>query len=681
MELDAFVERLIGVKVMPSGVAAQCPAHHDQHASLSVNAGEHGGIVVKCHAGCTTEAVVSSLGLTLGDLMGAPHVVETYQYVTAQGQHVYAVERWANPKTFRCVPNLPPPGQRVLYNWPAVAWAIANGQTVYIVEGERDVNTLAAAGVIATTNVGGAGKWLAHYADALIGAHLVVVADNDAPGRAHARAVAGAVKLAAASVGLMHTPIGKDVTDLLSAGYGLDRLAPLPELDEVGSYRADRIRTRSVNWGWAGYVPLGKLSMVEGDPGDGKSLLTIDLASRWSTGTTMPDGSNGAGPWPVILVSAEDDMDDTIVPRLIASGARLDHVHLITHGLTPDEPFDLINGVASLRALVMATGAKVIMLDPLAAFLGDGTDSHNDHSVRRALQPLKTLAEQTGAAVLVVRHLNKGAAGTKAIYRSSGSIGFVGAARAAFIVAQDPNDPAMRIMACTKTNLARKPPSLRYEITSTDEGVPFVRWKGPAELSAQMILDGPGRPESEAAEEARSKSKEREYAGRFLLDTLANGPLAWKEILEIGKEDGQRARTLERARADVGLVKIIGPEGPASTKWTLPDFVEEFRPLDQVSGSPQALTLSASFRENGALALRPQFAEKEAERGGDTPLGQTINEPMSTVDIDEDQRERDLLAADLVCTVCSTYEGVARFGHPWWTIRCKSHNPMFYGGG
>jgi len=673
VELDDFTTRLIGVRHMPSGIAAQCPAHHDQHASLSVNAGEHGGVVVKCHAGCTAESIVGALGLGLSDLMGKPYVVETYQYVTAEGVHAYLVERWTNPKTFRCVPSLPVPAARVLYNLPAVLWAVGAGQVVYVVEGERDVNTLAGRGVVATTNVGGAGKWLTHYSDWLTGGHLVIVADNDAPGRDHARAVAAAVKPVAASVALVHAPVGKDVTDFLSAGYDLDRLAPLPDLDDVGSYRADRIRVKGVNWGWGGYVPLGKLSMIEGDPGDGKSLLTIDLAARWSTGATLPDGSNGAGPWPVILVSAEDDMDDTIVPRLMAAGARLDYVHLITHGASPDLPFDLVTGVPALRALAMATGARAIMLDPLSAFLGDGTDSHNDHSVRRALQPLKSLAESTGAAVLVVRHLNKGGQGTKALYRSSGSIGFVGAARASFIVAPDPNDPAMRILACTKTNLARKPSSLRYEITTTEAGIPYVRWKGAAELSAQMVLDGPDRPQSEAQEETRSKKRQRDYAGQFLLNLLADGPKDWKTIVEAGKEDGFSARTLERARADVGLIKESGDRGQSTTCWRSPALLASSSETDSPSHS-------AIPPKNEALVLGPQKLAEWRNGSPNEPIRQTIDPVSEPAEIDDGDREAAMFLKDLVCDVCQSEINVSRYGHPWWVIRCEAHDPFDYEG-
>src|SRR4029079_3946864 len=157
---------------------------------------------------------------------------------------------------------------------------------------------------------------------------VVVYGDNDPPGRAHARAVAASVRPYAASVSLVVPRHGKDVSDLLDAGDSLDDVDPLSDQEEVAAYVAANVRTRRVEWAWGGYVPLGKLSLIEGDPGDGKSVLTVDLAARWSSGAPMPDGTVHDGPWPVFMVSAEDDMEDTIVPRLIAAGARLDYVTL-----------------------------------------------------------------------------------------------------------------------------------------------------------------------------------------------------------------------------------------------------------------------------------------------------------------------------------------------------------------
>lgn len=658
MDVDEVCARLENVKVLPSGRSARCPAHADRISSLMVNTGRDGGVVMKCHAGCPIEAVVGAIGLTMADLMGRPRHVATYQYIALDGRVLYEVHRWANPKTFRCVPGLPRPAERILYQLSAVEFARATGTPLYIPEGEKDVDRLISLGIPATCNVGGAGAWLPHYGESLAGCHLVVVADNNVPGRAHARFVAAACGPHAASVSLVVPRHGTDVSDLLDAGYGLDALDPLSTAEETVSYRASAVKTRPVRWGWQGYLPAGKLSIVEGDPGDGKSILTVDLAARWSTGAPMPDGSNGFGPYPVILVSAEDDMADTIVPRLIAAGADLANVELFTHGVTPDDPFEFATCLSLVEQRAMAIGAGWIMFDPMSAFLSERTDSHNDASVRRALQPLKGLAERTGAGVTVVRHLNKGS-GLKAIYRGGGSIGFTGAARCTFVVAPLAEDPDLRGFACVKSNLARKPPALKYAIQVTPEGVPYLQWRGPLNLDAQSILDGPMK-ESYTSEENASKRLVREYERAFLSDVLADGPMTWPEIVELGKQEGFHEIGLRRARADMGLRKSIGPGGNKSATWSL-------RAEGQSSDdSPLAHLLTGSTPK----ALGGKTTEQVSK-------WEQVAEPAEPVAIDRDEA---LAGLPLKCQTCGTEDKVNRYYFPYYVVRCRSHNPIDYHG-
>lgn len=667
MELDEFTARLDNVKQMPSGTSARCPAHDDHVSSLVVNVGRDGGIVLHCHAGCETRDVLTAMGLSMMDLMGKPRLVTVHEYRDEQGAVRYSVERWANPKTFRCVPGLPPPRERILYQSAALAWARAHQSTVFVVEGEKDADNLVAAGVIATTNVTGAGSWLPHYADQLSGCHVIVVADNDLPGRDHARRVYASVRETAASVALTVPRFGKDTSELLGAGYTLDHLDPLPEWEEVTSYAASSVRTRKVHWAWQDYFPLGKLSIVEGDPGDGKSILSIDLAARWSTGTAMPDGSNGAGPWPIILVSAEDDAEDTIVPRLMAAGARLDFCHLITHGLARDIPFDFASGLPGVRALAERIGARAVFFDPLMAFISAATDTNNDASVRRALQPLKVLAEITQAAVIAVRHLNKGGSGSKAIYRGGGSVGFAGAARATFLVTADRQDPSNKIMAAVKTNLAARPPSLRYRVQLNPEGMPYIVWGGAVAIDAQQALDGPEFT-TDAQEERSIKREQRRYEIQFLVDLLeANGPMNWKEIVVAGKEEGFTERGLRGARVDAHLEKIRGSEGNRSTRWGLPTVAT-------IEDDPSAHLPFASSGDSLA------GGSKWPANGEVASSGPLTGEVIDTRTVTDHDREAELLRAPLACSICGSVDGCLRFGEPWFEVRCPSHNPFLYGG-
>jgi putative DNA primase/helicase len=319
MDLDSFLSRLEGVKRMPSGYAARCPnpvhAHGDANPSLSVNQGKGQPIVVHCHAGCSADAIVEAMGLTFADLMGKPEVVASYEYRRADNTTAYVVDRWANPKTFRVRGHLPSPAERVLYQLPAIDWARSAGAVVNVVEGEKDADRLIALGMVATCNVGGAGSWLGHYGESLAGCHVVVWADNDAPGRLHARAVADNVRQYAASVAVVVPRYGKDVSELLDAGYQLDACDALAGGADLAAYLAADVPTRRVQWAWAGYIPFGKLVMIEGDPGDGKSILTIDLVARWSTGAPMPDGSAGTGP------QQRHVREEGVVPAAVAGDA------------------------------------------------------------------------------------------------------------------------------------------------------------------------------------------------------------------------------------------------------------------------------------------------------------------------------------------------------------------------
>jgi 5S rRNA maturation endonuclease (ribonuclease M5) len=668
MDLEEFTGRLDNVKELPSGTSARCPAHDDHVSSLVVNVGRDGGIVLHCHAGCDARDVITALGLSMMDLMGTPRLLTVHEYRDEQGDVRYSVERWANPKTFRCVPGLPPPRQRILYQAGALAWARAHQSTVYVVEGEKDADTLIAAGVIATTNVTGAGSWLPHYADQLAGCHVVIVSDNDSTGRDHARKVFASVQGTAASVALTVPRFGKDVSELLGAGYTLDHLDPLPEWEEVTSYIASSVRTRKVRWAWQDYFPLGKLSIVEGDPGDGKSILSIDLAARWSTGAPMPDGSNGAGPWPVILVSAEDDPEDTIVPRLMAAGARLDFCHLITHGIARDIPFDFASGLPGVRALAERVGARAVLFDPLMAFIGAQTDTNNDASVRRALQPLKVLAEMTEAAVVAIRHLNKGGSGSKAIYRGGGSVGFTGAARATFLVTADRQDPSNKIMAAVKTNLSARPPSLRYRVQLNPEGMPFITWGGAVAIDAQQALDGPEFT-SEAQEDRSVKREQRRYEIEFLTDLLeANGSMSWKEIVAAGKDEGFTERGLRGARVDAHLDKTRGSEGNRSTRWTLPT----------VANGEDADQAHLPFAGPGEPPSGGLETARKWESVSSGPLEGQVIDSHTVTDAD---RDAELRRAELVCSICGSVDGCLRFGEPWWEVRCPAHNPFIYGAG
>jgi hypothetical protein len=272
-------------------------------------------------------------------------------------------------------------------------------ERIIVVEGEKDVHAIEAAGGVATCNPGGAGKWRDGYAKFFTDAHVFVVADRDAPGMEHARQVASSLEGIATSVTIAEPAAGKDAADHLAAGLGLEDFTYLgvdsrdtqPRGSDKGTVKASDVRPVAVEWLWADRIPLGMVTVFTGFPGAGKSTILYDLAAR-----TSREGK------PVLVATAEDHLAAVVRPRLEAAGADLDRVHIVT------EPLTLPEDVGKLSGWVSGFGAAMFMLDPLVAFIGDGVNTHRDHHVRRVLAPVGDVAESTGAAGIVVVHTNKG---------------------------------------------------------------------------------------------------------------------------------------------------------------------------------------------------------------------------------------------------------------------------------
>jgi hypothetical protein len=307
----------------------------------------------------------------------------------------------------------------------------------------------------------------------------------------------------------------------------LPLLAERRQAGELATVRADQVKAERVRWVWPGRVPAGKVVVVDGDPGLGKSTVTLDLAARLTTASPLPDGHRPERPMAVLLLSAEDGVADTIRPRLEAAGADLRLVTVVDHVLDEGGPRPVELPADADRIERWCTGyaddpdpaglrVGLVVVDPLMAFLAGEVNAHRDQDVRRALHPLKLLAERTDVAVLVVRHLNK-MTGASALYRGGGSIGIVGAARAGLLVGVDPQDPDRRILAVSKSNLAAKPPSLAYRLVEDElYGTAKVAWEGTSDRTAEDLV---GRPVDE--DEAPALAE----ACRVLEEVLADGPL------------------------------------------------------------------------------------------------------------------------------------------------------------
>ncbi len=265
----------------------------------------------------------------------------------------------------------------------------------------------------------------------------------------------------------------------------------------------------------------------------------------------MPDGTP-SDPGAVIFISAEDDASDTLRPRLEAAGARLDKITLVGFTLPNGNPLTLPEHLPELEGEIRRVNAKLIVLDPLAAFLTDATDSHRDQSVRRMLAELAAVAERTDAAIIIIRHLNKRSDGGNPLYRSAGSLAFVAAVRSALLIATDQDDPEedtgckRRVLAPLKWNLTRMPNSLAFKIVENENGAPRIEWDAsPADRSARDLL----RERNDSNSDADALVE----ATAFLAAELSSGPRPSDEVFKSAAAHNISAMTLKRARSKLGV--------------------------------------------------------------------------------------------------------------------------------
>ena len=308
------------------------------------------------------------------------------------------------------------------------------------------------------------------------------------------------------------------------------------------------ITPERVQFFWPGRLAAGKLTVIDGDPGLGKSTMTLEVAARFTTGEALPGGDTML-PRGVMIMSAEDGEGDTIRPRLEAAGANLRKVFTFKivdddgnehHPIIPDD-------LPSLEAQVQATNTGLIIIDPFVAYMNGDKNANRDQDVRAALAPLASMAERNDCAIIILRHLNK-SLGSSPLYRGGGSIGIIGAARFGLIVAKDPEDPSghRRVLAPQKVNIGPEPPALAYcleSVPGTD--VARIKWLGETDISTAHLLDS---VQSDAERSARAEAR------AWLADFLRDGPVAVKDIKREARQDGISDRTLERVKSDLGII-------------------------------------------------------------------------------------------------------------------------------
>ncbi len=319
---------------------------------------------------------------------------------------------------------------------------------------------------------------------------------------------------------------------------------------------------------WQNRVYKGKLNLLCGDPGKGKSMLTADMAARFSIGADWPDGAPSTGPGSVIFFSAEDDVADTILPRLKRAGADLSRIYCMETvstfnaktGRHDRASFALGEHVPLLESEVKKIGdVGLIVIDPVSSY-GGKVDSHKNGDVRGMLQPLTDLAAKYGIAILCVTHLSKGSGG-KAVYRATGSLAYAAASRSVWMLAEDFDDKSRRLLLPVKINIAKSVPGLAFRIEGGMDETPFICWEAnTVEMTADEFLAGEAKQQDGNGDDGALAK-----AVAFLEEQLKCGPVLSKELDDARKAHDISVSAIRRARESLGTKAVKTPEG----WWTL----------------------------------------------------------------------------------------------------------------
>ena len=507
------------------------------------------------------------------------------------------------------------------------------GRLVVLCEGEKAADALAALGVVAVGTMTGAAVVPSPAVLApLVGRNVLLWPDNDEPGRKHMRGVAATLiqrGVRCHRLDWADAPPKGDAADFVRMGGTLDELHALyqeavqrgendalavPEVDhpqapmqmvnfdgqlpiegpsgpvqiEVdhpwsssnglvifpGALLMSEVRPRKVDWLWQSRLALGENTVLDGDPGLGKTMWLMDLCARITTGGDMPDGAPNpfdGEPRGVVILNCEDSPETSLAPRLEAAGADRSKVVLIQSVPTQDGEAsfpELLRDLPWIEKAMKAVNAALVIVDPLVGFLGDAKEisANSDQDMRRVLNPFGALMRRMKTAGVTVRHLRKQSGGS-ALYRGSGSIAISATARGGLLVARDPYDRSKRrrILAVQKSNLAQEAPALVYRIVQNAAGYPHVEWLGASEITSEELLSEP------TSSEELSKTDE---AIDFLESKLADGPMVGAEVISDAKKNDVDPRTLRRARIQLGITRETGcvfKQGHDRWYWKLPE--------------------------------------------------------------------------------------------------------------
>ena len=296
--------------------------------------------------------------------------------------------------------------------------------------------------------------------------------------------------------------------------------------------RMSEVQSQEIEWLWYPFIPYGKLTIIQGDPGDGKTTMVLNLAAKLSKGEALDENMKVTEPVNVIYQTAEDGLADTVKPRLELAGADCERIIVIDES---DKSLSMVD--ERLEQAIVRTGARLLILDPIQAYLGGGMDMNRANEARDMTKKLGALAEKTKCAIILIGHMNK-ASGNKAAYRGMGSIDFFAVARSVLLVGRVEGESNTRAVVQIKNNLAAFGHQKAFALS--EDG---FKWLGDYEITVDEVLGGI-TPKANKMEQAKQMLRELAETQSAVLSN---------EIFDRANELGISKRTLENAKKELGV--------------------------------------------------------------------------------------------------------------------------------
>ena len=301
---------------------------------------------------------------------------------------------------------------------------------------------------------------------------------------------------------------------------------------ELKMIKMSEVQSQEIEWLWYPFIPYGKLTIVQGDPGDGKTTLILNIPAKLSKGEGLDDAMKLTEPMNIIYQTAEDGLADTVKPRLEKAGADCERIVVIDES---DKALSMAD--ERLEGAIIQTGARMLILDPIQAYLGGGMDMNRANEARDMTKRLGALAEKYKCAIILIGHMNK-ASGNKAAYRGMGFIDFFAVARSVLLVGRVEGEPNIRAVVQIKNNLAQFGHPKAFELMESG-----FKWLGDYEITADEVLGGIA-PKANKLEQAKQMLRE-------LAET--SNAVQSNEIFDMAEEQGISKRTLENAKKELGI--------------------------------------------------------------------------------------------------------------------------------